>query len=328
MTAANIRTGMARITTHPKFEDETWSPVKVAMAGFLDAEMPNKYRFLNMGLAALEEVMEPFVDIPSSLGTIPLLVGMPGERAGLHSGTENTFSTRIRSVEYRHRVRFKPEFLPYEHAAGLIALKNAILKLENKEAEFCVAGGIESYMSLKTLKWLEETENLKCSNNKWGFIPGEAAGFYLLATTETVKKHRLSSLAQVIAVADAKEEQSDSTESVCVGNGLSQAFARVLDSLSEGEQINQVYCDMNGQRHRIDEYSYTLMRMGSYFEDPNAIIAPANLWGDLGAASAPLLISLVTEAARKGYARGNHHLVFTSALNGHRAAALLKLSSN
>ncbi len=75
----------------------------------------------------------------------------------------------------------------------------------------------------------------------------------------------------------------------------------------------------------IDEYGYTTLRLSKYFDDPKDFIAPANMWGDLGAASAPLLISLAMESVRKGYAKGKNNLIFTISPGGNSAAAILKL---
>ncbi len=328
MSAANVRAGMARITKHAEYEDEKCSPVKVAMAGYLAPDIPNQYRFFKLGMAALEEAMVPLKNIDTDFDTVPLLIGMSGERNGMHPGVQPSFCIQIGKTEYDCTIRFDTLFFPFEHASGLVALKEAVKKFENKEAEFCVVGGIESYMNLDTLKWLEENQNLKCSDNKWGFVPGEAAGFCLLAPSETVEKYSLEPLAEVVAVAETREEKQNKKDTVCTGNGLSQAFTQVLGSLPEGSRVHQVFCDMNGQRHRVDEYGYSIMRTSRFFEDPNDIIAPANLWGDLGAASAPLLISLATEAGRKGYAKGPYNLVFTSSLGEQRAALLLKLGTD
>ena len=61
-------------------------------------------------------------------------------------------------------------------------------------------------------------------------------------------------------------------------------------------------------------------------EDAAAFEAPADCWGDVGAASGPLYISLVVEAEARGYSRGPLSLVWASSVAGQRAAATLRRS--
>jgi 3-oxoacyl-[acyl-carrier-protein] synthase-1 len=308
---------------HPAYLDREWNPVRAAMAQFLNTELPNLQRFLKLGLAALEEAVAPLLKIQLRVKTIPLLVNLPEPRDGLSTDLQQRFTGSLQQQIWAHKLTLLPEFYGDGHAGGLIALKAALLKLNNGEAEFCLVGGLESYINLATLRWLENSERLKCTWNKAGLIPGEAAGFCLVTTSVIAQHYNLKPLATIMAVADAKETTANAPNGVSIGQGLSRALSAVLAALPEDKRVQQIYCDFNGQRQRVDEYGYAMLRLSSRFENPAAFIAPANKWGDLGAASAPLLISLVTEAARKGYAKGEHHLVFASSLGAQRAALLL-----
>jgi 3-oxoacyl-[acyl-carrier-protein] synthase-1 len=52
-------------------------------------------------------------------------------------------------------------------------------------------------------------------------------------------------------------------------------------------------------------------------------VAPADCWGDVSAASAPLCLALSVIASSKGYANGQYALLWTSSESGERGAALL-----
>ncbi|MCG8336293.1 MAG: hypothetical protein MJE63_17435 [Proteobacteria bacterium] len=324
MSAANVRAGLARVSEHPDYQDAQWSPIGVAMAEYLDPGMPNLLRFLKLGINALYETLKPVVEQNIQLGSLPLLIGIPSKREGLHEDLETRFLEEINRVEKEHKLQFFVEFIPDDHVSGLLAIKEAKRRLDNGETEFCIAGGIESYINNSTLAWLEEQEYLKCSDNKWGMTPGEAAGFCLLTTSKNIQSLGLDTLGEIVEVAHTREmiENGD----ICIGKALSKAILDVVGMLPEGEKVQQVFCDMNGQRHRANEYGYSVMRLNKYLEDPKDFVAPANLWGDLGAASAPLLTGLMTEAGRKGYAKGPNNLLFAMSPNGKRAAALIKLN--
>lgn len=232
------------------------------------------------------------------------------------------------NIENEYQTKFDCRYFPFDHCSAAVAMQTAMEQLQNEAFEFCIVGGIESYMDQSTLTWLEEKGYLKCTHNKIGFIPGEAAGFCLLSTQKTAKKYGLSPLAEVIAIADSNEENYFGTQSVNLGQGLTQAIEHVLMDLPEGEKITNVYGDLNGQHYRSEEYAYAILRLRDSFSSPDEpVIAPANLWGDLGAATFPLLLGLVTEAGDEEALKNANCLVFTGSLKKQRAAALIKLKA-
>ena len=79
---------------------------------------------------------------------------------------------------------------------------------------------------------------------------------------------------------------------------------------------------MNGEAYRADEFGFMLARTSERFVDSSDFTAPADSWGDVGAASGPLFVLLAAAAAMKGYARGPLTLLWTSSEGGERAAAL------
>ncbi len=324
MSAANVRAGLARISAYPHYEDTQWSQVSVAMAEYLDPAIPNLSRFLKLGLEALKETLSPLKQRENRVDTIPLLIGLPEKREGLSVELESKLVKELGAITNDYGTVFRIEFFRGGHAAGMEALRGAIRKLENGETEFCIAGGIESYLDELSLNWLEQQGLLKCSDNKWGMTPGEAAGFCLLTLPQTAQKQGLHSYGELLGVSVAEEETGNGD--VCLGRGLTQAIKEVVSTLPKDETIQQVYCDLNGQRHRADEYGYAFQKVHRYLDDPKGVIAPANQWGDLGAASVPLLIGLITESGRKGYAKGPNNLVFAMSPGGKRGAALIKLN--
>jgi len=84
-----------------------------------------------------------------------------------------------------------------------------------------------------------------------------------------------------------------------------------------------VFCDMNGEPYRADEYGFACLRTGEAFASASEFVAPADCLGDVSAASVPLGIMLSSIAVRKRYARGPYALVWASSEGGDRGAALL-----
>ena len=96
-----------------------------------------------------------------------------------------------------------------------------------------------------------------------------------------------------------------------------------VPSMSSGERVTDVYCDMNGEPYRADEYGFACLRTKDGLAAPSEFVAPADCWGDVGAASGPLYLALSAIAGIKGYARGNLSLAWASSENGERAAVLM-----
>lgn len=72
----------------------------------------------------------------------------------------------------------------------------------------------------------------------------------------------------------------------------------------QGAKIDATLCDQNGEAYRADEFGFMLARTSEGFVNPADFEAPADCWGDVGAASGPLFVVLAAMAAKKGYAKG------------------------
>ena len=88
---------------------------------------------------------------------------------------------------------------------------------------------------------------------------------------------------------------------MCIGEGLTRAVRNVFQALPREIRIDYTICDQNGEAYRADEFGFMLARMSEYFIDPSDFMAPADCCGDVGAASGPLFINLLSFAAEKGY---------------------------
>jgi 3-oxoacyl-[acyl-carrier-protein] synthase-1 len=207
-----------------------------------------------------------------------------------------------------------------------VALRTARDGLRAGQARACVVAGADSYLDLDTLEWLEDTDQVHGagrSNNAWGFIPGEGAGAVLLVREEVAQQARMKVVGRLLGVGAAVEGARIRTDTVCVGRGLSDAFLGALSVLPNGERVSDVYCDMNGEPYRAAEFGLAILRVRKRFVSPSDFVAPADCWGDVGAASGPLGVVLACIAMAKGYARGSSALVWASSESGERGAATL-----
>jgi 3-oxoacyl-[acyl-carrier-protein] synthase-1 len=316
-TAAAVRAGISALAEHPVFVDQDGEPMRLACDALLAPDAPIGDRLAALASAALDE-------LPAALssGTL-LLVCSPEPRPGLPIDAAEALG-RFLSGRLR-RAGLRVQLLPQGHAAGLVAFGVAARALDEGTTDAAVVLGVDSYHDPDTLEWMDTSGQLKSETNRDGFFPGEAAGACLLAREDRSAALGLRPLARLAAVSTAVEPVTiRSEEAVCTGEGLSAAFLGLAPTIENGgPRITDTWCDMNGQRYRSEELLYTLLRAQHLSEDAHAYEHPADCWGDVGAASGPLLALLAIAARHKAYAHGPRAALWASSEGGRRAVALL-----
>jgi len=322
-SAAAVRAGIAMFAEHPYMVDKDGNRMIVAMDAFLSDDVGSAHSFLEIGLTAAEEALAPLLHMLGRAESIQMLIGLPEKRPGLPNALSEKITAHFKHAFQEHFRVMEVETFNAGHSAGLMALEEGFYRILHGSAEICLVGGIESYRAPESLEWLDDEGQLHSEGNNWGFIPGEAAGFCLICSKNVADLFKLEILGKILSVATELETNLIKTDSVCLGKGLSKAVKQVLNSLSPETKVDYMICDVNGEPYRGDELGYTFVRISGRFNDPSDFITPADCWGDVGAASGPLYITLAIVAGLKGYAKGPHTLVWTSSEGGQRSAALL-----
>ncbi len=319
--AAAVRCGISAYAEHPFMIDKHGEPIVVARADWLDETLPVEDRIVALAVDAVTEAVHP---LGVNRGNL-----LRNTRFHLALSAENLPNSSVRE-QVAHRIAEGVDFnaaaadvalVADGHAGGLLALENACRQLRRGESIFCLVGGADSWLEPERLEAIDFAGRLHSINYSWGFTPGEGAGFCLLALGQTLERHKLAPLAQVLAVATAEELNLMGTKTVCIGEGLTAAFRGVLNRQFP---VSHCYCDFNGETYRADEYGFAICRTRDYFVDPGSFTAAADCWGDVGAASGPLSLTLPLAAWSRDYAIGPAALAFASnATTATRAAALL-----
>jgi len=324
-SAAAVRAGVSGFAEHPFMIDTAGEPMRVAVAPWLDIACEGQERFEALLFPAIEQALAPIVDAADKGFRVALALGLPLARPGLPPELEGGLR---KSVGRQFPKRFSAvATFPVGHAAGLIGMHAAHKKILEGGFEACVVAGVESYLAPESLEWLEENDQFHGAgplNNAWGFIPGEGAGAVLLASSEIVGRLGAPPLARVLSVGKGFEQNRIKTETVCIGEGLTAAFREGLAGLPSDAKVTDVFCDMNGEPYRADEFGFACLRTKEAFVSASDFIAPADCWGDVSAATGPLSLALSTIAFRKAYANGPYSFIWASSESGERGAALIE----
>jgi 3-oxoacyl-[acyl-carrier-protein] synthase-1 len=325
-SAAAVRAGISGFMQHPYMIDSAGEPMKAAIVPWLDIDLQGIERFQVLLFPAIDQILMVITDQFDKPIRLGLAVGLPSPRPGLQ---EDLQTKLLNALNNKYPAVFTGiATFPNGHAAGFLALEAALKKFNQGILDACIVAGVDSYLEPETLEWLEECDQLHSAgplNNAWGFIPGEAAGAFLLIKESLLGRLAQTPLAKLSGLGIGYETNKIKTETVCIGEGLTQAFRACLETMPYSHKVTDVYCDMNGEPYRADEYGFTCLRTKEYFESASDFVAPADCWGDVSAASAPLHIGLASIAGKKNYAKGECAFVWASSALGERAAALIEV---
>ena len=211
-------------------------------------------------------------------------------------------------------------------AGGIVALGQAALTIQHGGAQFMVAGGIDSYRDLYVLGTLDLEDRLQ-SINFDHFIPGEGAGFVLLASARAAAERRLTPLARLSAVALGFEPGHLYSDEPYRGDGLASTIAQLIDLGAIEEPVRDVYGSMNGESHWAKEWGVAAIRHKALLHPTHVMHHPADCFGDSGAACGPLMVGLAALGIQQRY-RQAPALVYCSSDYGQRAATVVSAATH
>lgn len=323
VTAAAVRAGMSGFRDHPYRIDPAGDPHKVAMARYVDVDLPPAERLAALVDRSLRESLASWEDAAPG---IPVFLAVPERsRTGLAPDLNEILARTIATTTGRGADTTSVALVPGGHAGGFAALEKALAVLRMGGADACLVGAADSWFFSDTLEVMDGANRFKSRKNPWGFIPGEAAAFGLLCTERAAQRARSRVRGRVLGVGLSGEHAATLPGAINTGEGLSRAVRAALTALPKDARVDEVLCDLNGARDRADEFGFMFARLGPRLGDEARFWAPATSWGDLGGASAITALTMAVVVAERGFPRGPHVLVTASSEQGLRGAALLHL---
>ena len=213
-------------------------------------------------------------------------------------------------------------------AGGLLALAEAIRTVQDGAEPFAMVGGVDTFYDPWILPHLDFPDKWRVKsdeNGDWAvdsFVPGEGAGFLLIARRPEAAKAGLPALAAVTPFAEGFEPGFWGSTEPYLGEGLSGAVQKLLGETPPPAPIREVYSTMNGESYWAKEWGVARVRSAAAFAEGEQINHPAEYFGDVGAASGPILAGLAAIGISQGY-RQSPALVYASSDFGLRAAGFV-----
>lgn len=322
-SAAAVRAGISRLGPWP-YLLRGGEPLIGGRDPRLDPSAPLLERLITMAHAAVTEIVGKIKRGARSIGNTQVLLCLPEERPGF-SGRDAAHALSDLSQRTRRLgVPLDWKLSARGHAGGILALQRASELISQKKAELCLVGGVESYLQSETLSALLADGQLVAPGVRDGFPPGEAAGFVLLASRAALRSLRMSSLGRIHGAHVSQELKLSQRNEVCRADGLTEAVTRACAGLNlPVEAPGMAFCDINGQRFRSEEWGLMQLRVGHDLRTTSYTSAVSN-WGDVGAASAPLLLTLACRSWARAYSEDPRALIWCASPSGARGALVIE----
>lgn len=322
-TSASIRARIIRLQEHPVYRsicpNGLGEPLATARVDSVDPAAVGAERLLTLLLPVLEDVMRRGDVSPFALQRTALLVALPGPDAAVETWKlEESF---LDTISHRLALNFPVTRLSQSGHSGVLELcAEASSLLTSGVVDTCVVAGVDSYLSADRMALLDGQYRLKSQRNVDGFFPGEAAAALLFESEAHLEKRGASAIAKLVAVGVADEPETCAGERPSSGRGLSGALRAALGP----EKAAFLLGDLNGESYRSFEWGIVSARLGEAIAPSAKVMFPVLSTGDVGAASGALLVGLVAQAFRRGWAPLDEAIVWTSSDGPRRAAARLR----
>jgi uncharacterized protein (TIGR02270 family) len=287
-------------------------------AGPRDGNRPAEWLACIAG-QALREAKESARLDAGKQGRLALFLAMPSGRPGFSEKQSAAISRHLCDRDERGPAG-RERIVLGGHASGFALCEEACAALRMGEIEVAIVGGADSYLFREWLAPLDHERRLKCGRVPDGFRPGEAAGLIVLELRARAAKRGVRPWATVRATA-ARQASCATGRQPAPGFAL----AGIVEELAAAATAPPiVVADLNGERWRMKEWGYALARLGSRLPAPLALEHPALQLGDVGAASAGVLVALAVQFLAKKYPDRGSAIVWAASEDGDRRGLLLE----
>jgi len=212
------------------------------------------------------------------------------------------------------------------HTGIINAIQDARENMRLDKIERCVIGGIDCCIEPRFLFAAAANGVLRTSLNPLGFVPGEAAGFFLLEKLEQAQSRRVDIACFLGNDAIGREKFNRLSDNFLKGIALYQTIESTLSTLANpAQELGLIIGDLNGDEYRAQDWGYALVRLHNKYKIGELPLwLPAVAFGETGAATGALAICMGIRALERKYAPESAILVWLSSDSGSKATISLE----
>ena len=254
--------------------------------------------------------------------------GRPDDDARFGGGVLAELAARAGvAIDEARSSTFREGHAGFAHA--LAAAVELLSRGAGAGAGAAIVGAVDSYFHAGVLAWLDAEARVHGLGVENGFVPGEGAAFLVLSRSASPRgaaSPRSGAGAQVrLRAVETGVETSVETGAPNIGQTSSRLVAAIAQ-LDTPATIRWALTDVNGERHRVREWTQVAMR-GSIAEGAKVDRFAEDL-GDCGAASGAVLAVIAHELLVTGAAPAENACIALAADGAARGAFSLGLEGS
>ncbi|MBM4356717.1 MAG: hypothetical protein FJ096_01270 [Deltaproteobacteria bacterium] len=304
-----LRAGFAALGEAPLGRDG--APIVMSLDAALEPTLTGSERALALATPALLEALAGLAPLaPARLG---LVVCTEDERSFSEPGG---LALELERAARRSVGRVTTTVCSRGGASLALALPRVLAELRAGRLDALVVGGVHTDFDPRAIAQLADEGRLFTAEHTAAVLPGEAAAFVGLAAHGPA----LPALAHLVGVGVGDEPARHDNDLPSAGaRGLTSALFSAAEPLETcGARAGWVLDDIGFEAFRQREWQTLLVRAAQVVGAPFRLDSLAQRLGRLGAASLPLGLTLVAEAARAGEPTAEHAFVVGTSDGGER----------
>ncbi len=275
-------------------------------------------RLIRLAAPALAEV---FSHYPSAQ-PLPLFLAGPESIYGGVKATTAKFLTYFKMQTQANIDLTNSRYFAAGRSGVIEAIALAFRYFAATNAPYVLVGGVDSYLDAATLGYLDAENRILAENMCDAFAPGEGASFILLRNIE-MDGEAAKGDTVLFEPGMAAEKGHRYSEQPYLGQGLADAFRAAIANGS-GEKISTVFSCMNGEHFFAKEFGVASIRNQAALNENYVHEHPIDCFGDMGAATAVVLIALAQQKLLKAK-QVTQSLVYCSSDTSARAAVCVSM---
>lgn len=322
MTLASLRAGLVRFT-RTEVLDEVAEPVRASRLSLLEDSLTRTERMTALARQALAGMKPLLQSLPP--GRVPLYLGLPEAGPGAQVEQEALIAALLAETEERLEV-------VQVHASGRAAFFEALASAQKdlhsgRAGALALVGAVDSLVDTASLEALADARLHLGRRNPDGRIPGEAAGFAVLARPGAPRSLELEATGVLLGTALAVEPKPFSQRSPSLAEGLTEVLhALRRDAVAGTRRLDAVLACQPGDSFWGTEFSRAYLRNAALMPEPLRVHVAGEGLGDAGTGAGPVMLGVALHRARWRHQPGARRtLVYGSADGGHVGACIVEM---
>jgi len=279
--------------------DQAGEPIRVSLLSLLEPELSRTERLVAMAATALTESLSELAKV--GVQRIPVFLGLPEKGSGGPVFLDSLKTTLTEAAQPNVQLEFVPQGLCQDGRTGFfLALAAAWRALLSRNVPVVLVGAVDSMCDTVSLTHLAELNRILGSGNMDGLIPGEGAGFCVLARTDWLRNRKLKHQAYILGYALAKESRHFYQREPNLGDGLADAFRQLRKNpIAGSRRVAYLLSCQTGESFWAQEFINAYLRNASLMPEPLTVDLLSESLGDTGASSGTIVLGVAMYRLRK-----------------------------